>query len=79
VKNVNVKTQMCTAPNQQLHKVVALRQADRMSVGAFYIALRGLYHFESLSMNLFRFQHVENYQRGSLVPIHLAARTIMVC
>jgi hypothetical protein len=40
-----------------------------MSVGTFSIAFRGLYHFESLSMNLVRYQHVENYQRGSLVPI----------
>jgi hypothetical protein len=45
-----------------------------MSVSAFCMAFRGLVINNKLfSMNLFRFQQLENYQRRSLAPVRLAA------
>jgi hypothetical protein len=46
-----------------------------MSVGTLSMASRGsVFNKKLFRMNLFRYQHVESFQRGSLAPIRYAAR-----
>ena len=60
-------------PNQALPEGIPLEQADGCQLGTLRMASIGFVLNNKLfSLNLFRFQQSENYQRRSLAPVLLA-------